>query len=1436
MDWHLICNEIVLHFELEVEMKEFPGRNDPCLCGSGKKFKKCCLSQGTQVPAPILSPNKNSIHNQRKREFLNIEFLAKASISELEPFEQQAGVLKRTRAKTKSIFLSSLEFELVKFIHKNSLIIAMNLPKAFWRGKEKTVSIEIDSQGALCFASDSSLEIQSFAILALQSLLTNQPEQCSSFALEVTNDANQKIKDVLRSFFSLDSNLVHLKGLVFCNPPPLQKTEKILNTREEGWTEISSAIPPSSVPLLFVDDSGNVVDYSSLLEKVNKPKFFGYYDLEKRWLPIRFLFSDGVHLGLEELFEDPHALLLPSGFFPLKPLSNSSEINPETPPYCMVTDHSRHWGDDPTDLAKQALLHHVVLSLVMQPSLNLQFFFGKMKVLTRSSIPYFKDTDLELVAISPLSQVHFLSKADFCLRHRFTSSTSSRVELVLNEKAGNSDGELVPLNPWLYLEPTKNAIYIHPGRSLADLLWNRIFYLARIENNVFPVVQAWELKSTAAALRANPELLSLSREFEISFEPPVTKSISILDSSATVHLNSKDENFWDFSLQFADPLKKKEITLSGIPKVYSSLAMLLSEGIGSVLLDIHEDLAVRKKGEQRQWELKVMRHRGLAFVFALEFLSYQRLQGQNQLSKDASFSFSKWMRRVFHLFLGEIVGGKEKMAGDFDQWFTNRSLFSAALCHSKNGTLPAEFQIEIEKFRSEKAGKSELISSKLNQKLCEVIAVSETLMEDPSTNILSQQTILALPLAQWGVEILWRQCQQILEEEGIACFYKVNTKKNKFSPVGENHYLRKLYFEGAFRSFLTYSFPYPIQYTIDGIQVNQLQPGALEKTLNIGQKEDGKLNWFALHPKVFFGGREISIEEFFDVDGRFRNYIVDHEGKFYLLDPKEFTPLRWLHFFWQKIQSTKKGTVKFGSTEKNYVQERAKVLEVLALHRLGLSIDGGDEWREVCKFYDELENPKKTVSMSAGFQGSLKEYQVKGVQWLTDLYRLKMGGILADDMGLGKTVQVLAFLENLRNEGKLGHVLIVVPTSLTYNWLAESEKFCPLLPMAELVVDQLREIAPEGVFVTTYGMLRNHIEALKEVEWNIVVFDEAQNLKNLFAKATAAARDLPAKVKFCLSGTPMENHYLDFFSLVDLVLPGALGEYEEFKSRFGKEVESPLKPEEISFLRQRVKPILLRRRKSEILVELPEKIESILQLEFSQSQEKIYKDTAVSWNEKVLSLIAEVGEKKSQMQMLTALLRLRQICTSPKLLPNSEYTEITPKIEKILEMVKSLIESGDSVLIFTTFLDSMQMIVSLMQAHGIPVLCFNGQTNRANRKLILEEFSSSSQPQVLVMTMKTGGIGLNLTKANYVFHVEPWWNPAVENQAVDRAHRVGQMKSVNVYRMVMRHSVEEKIQKLKSFKSAAFRALLEEETSLMLAETKGDGSISREDFSYLLSI
>ena len=457
----------------------------------------------------------------------------------------------------------------------------------------------------------------------------------------------------------------------------------------------------------------------------------------------------------------------------------------------------------------------------------------------------------------------------------------------------------------------------------------------------------------------------------------------------------------------------------------------------------------------------------------------------------------------------------------------------------------------------------------------------------------------------------------------------------------------------------------------------------------------------------------------------------------------------------------------------------------------------------VAQFRDDAEIAP--VLLPGAFRGDLRPYQKQGLDWLQHLRGHGLGGLLADDMGLGKTAQTIAHLVFEHAAGRLDSpALIVVPTSLISNWTAELGKFAPHLTTAVLhgLDRHQRRDRLDGVHVviTTYTVLARDIADMKELPWQVVVLDEAQAIKSPAAKATRAVCQLDAKHRICLSGTPIENNLEELWSQFAFLMPGLLGERQAFAKRFRTPIEKRGDDQRRLQLVRRIKPFILRRTKSEVATELPPKHTILRRITLAPDQRELYETIRVTLQERVREQVAERSLAGSRIIVLDALLKLRQVCCDPRLvkLPSARTVESSSKLDDLLEMVCEMIPEGRRILLFSQFTSMLDLIKPRLQEAGIPYVELRGDTR--DRAEPVRSFQAGEVPLFLI-SLKAGGRGLNLTAADTVIHYDPWWNPAVENQASDRAHRIGQTKSVFVYKLIGADTVEERILELQQRKA-----------------------------------
>jgi hypothetical protein len=452
------------------------------------------------------------------------------------------------------------------------------------------------------------------------------------------------------------------------------------------------------------------------------------------------------------------------------------------------------------------------------------------------------------------------------------------------------------------------------------------------------------------------------------------------------------------------------------------------------------------------------------------------------------------------------------------------------------------------------------------------------------------------------------------------------------------------------------------------------------------------------------------------------------------------------------------------------------------------------------------------VELPASFRGELRPYQRDGLDWLQFLAGYGFGGILADDMGLGKSVQTLAHLLCEKEAERLTQpALLVVPTSLVHNWCDEAARFAPTLRVLPLHgparAERFAHIAEHDVVITTYALLARDA-LLRERTWHAVIFDEAQALKNPQAKVAQIAMGLRAEHRLCLTGTPVENHLGDLWSLFSIALPGALGDRKGFGRIFRTPIEKHGNTERNRLLATRIAPFLLRRTKAAVAAELPEKTEIVQRVELLGAQRDLYETVRLAMHRRVRDEIKERGLARSQIVILDALLKLRQVCCDPRLLPKPmRKAAESVKLDHLLEMLPQMVEEGRRILLFSQFTSMLDLIAPALEARHIGFVTLTGKTT--DRASVVKRFTGGDVP-VFLISLKAGGTGLNLTAADTVIHYDPWWNPAVERQATDRTHRIGQNKHVFVYKLIGAGTVEEKIVELQARKAQLAAAIFSE--------------------------
>lgn len=578
------------------------------------------------------------------------------------------------------------------------------------------------------------------------------------------------------------------------------------------------------------------------------------------------------------------------------------------------------------------------------------------------------------------------------------------------------------------------------------------------------------------------------------------------------------------------------------------------------------------------------------------------------------------------------------------------------------------------------------------------------------------------------------------------------------------------------------------------------------------------VDWFELHGAADFGGTEIKLPELLKALERGDEMVPLGDGSFGIV-PEEFIKQYGMLARLGRVQDDH---VRFSSSQ-------AGLLDVLLESRPEVKIDEifARAREELRRFTGIGPAPQPSE-----FVGELRGYQCEGLGWMEFLRRLGFGGCLADDMGVGKTPQVLAMLESRRQlrqaNQEPGPSLVVAPRSLIYNWAQEAARFTPRLR----VLDQsgagrerdTAHFAQFDLILTTYGTLRRDIAVLQDYRFDYVVLDEAQAIKNAASESAKAARLLQADHRLALSGTPIENHLGELWSLLEFLNPGMLGAASALQNAAGA-LRNP-DEETRRLLARALRPFILRRTKAQVVKELPEKLEQTIVCELDANQRKLYNELREHYRQTLLGRVEREGLAKSKMHILEALLRLRQAACHPGLIDKKRVEEPSAKLETLLAQLNEVTEEGHKALVFSQFTSLLDIVRKSLNRNSATYEYLDGKTK--DRQKCVERFQNDAECKLFLVSLKAGGVGLNLTAAEYVFLLDPWWNPAVEAQAIDRTHRIGQTQPVFAYRLIARDTVEEKVLELQQSKRALADAIIGEDNRLV-------GNLSREDLELLLS-
>ncbi len=463
----------------------------------------------------------------------------------------------------------------------------------------------------------------------------------------------------------------------------------------------------------------------------------------------------------------------------------------------------------------------------------------------------------------------------------------------------------------------------------------------------------------------------------------------------------------------------------------------------------------------------------------------------------------------------------------------------------------------------------------------------------------------------------------------------------------------------------------------------------------------------------------------------------------------------------------------------------------------------------------------------------LREYQKEGFHWLSYLSRIGWGGILADDMGLGKTLQTLTLLKYYKEENPNAKFMIITPTSLMFNWQNEIEKFAPdfnfITHHGSKRAKNVQKLVKEhDIVMTSYGTIRSDAELFEKVEFDYIVLDESQNIKNPLAIVAKSVMQLKGKNKICLSGTPLQNNTFDIYSQMNFLNPGMLGSIEFFKKDIANPIDKQQDSDAKKHLHKILYPFILRRTKEQVAPDLPEKTETVLYVEMEEEQRKVYDQFRNFYRDQILSDIRQQGFNKSKFTILQGLTKLRQICNSPSILKDKvEFEDQAAKIKSLGNQMEAILPDHKA-LIFSQFLGMLDLIRKDFDKRGIKYAYFDGSTTTAERQKMIDKFQNDPECQTFLISLRAGGVGLNLTAADYVYIVDPWWNPAIEQQAIDRTHRIGQDKNIFAYRMITKDTIEEKILSLQEKKKSLVKEVIGDDSGFVK-------QLKEEDIMYLFS-
>jgi non-specific serine/threonine protein kinase len=560
----------------------------------------------------------------------------------------------------------------------------------------------------------------------------------------------------------------------------------------------------------------------------------------------------------------------------------------------------------------------------------------------------------------------------------------------------------------------------------------------------------------------------------------------------------------------------------------------------------------------------------------------------------------------------------------------------------------------------------------------------------------------------------------------------------------------------------------------------------LVSTVSSGQ------DWFDLQVEIDFDGMRVSVEQILKNHNRNKNYITLNNGYTIQIDEQILKKIGFVNTFGQK-------------TEDHRVHRFSKS-HLLLLEQI---LDDSDSQKSDAAYKKSLARIKNFTAMKEktvprSFKGELRTYQKAGFNWLHFLKEFGFGGCLADDMGLGKTVQALAFLQDVIADSKGKPILVVTPTSVIYNWAREIERFTPLLEYYVYHGTEREKdyevLNNSNIILTSYALVWRDYAFLEQIDYYYIILDESQKIKNAGALTTRSIGSLRSDYRLALTGTPLENNLSELWSQFNFLNPGMLGTLKAFQNNFGRAIELAGDEQMAKKLRKIIYPFILRRKKEEVAGELPPKTEIVTFCDMEKKQRQIYEKWRDYYRAAVLNKIDEDGLNRSKIKVLEGLTRLRQICIHPDLVEGKNGRLQSEKFNYLFEQLAEILSENHKVLVFSQFVKALSLLRRQLDEKAIVYAYLDGHTSKRSEEV--DRFQNEEACKVFLISLKAGGTGLNLTAADYVFLLDPWWNPAVELQASDRAHRIGQNRQVFVYKLISKNSVEEKILTLQQKKSA----------------------------------